>query len=92
MQYLQCSGARLYWRTLEGGCRCTRIAPRICPAYDAYMPGIIFWLLVIAAILFFKLTTPAERRSMVETYWLIIIGLGAVGFIWQFLRQGTLSS
>lgn len=56
------------------------------------MPGIIFWLLVIAAILFFKLTTPAERRSMVETYWLIIIGLGAVGFIWQFLRQGTLSS
>lgn len=34
----------------------------------------------------------AERRSMIETYWLIIIGLGAVGFIWQFLRQGTLSS
>ena len=29
---------------------------------------------------------------MIETYWLIIIGLGAVGFIWQFLRQGTLSS
>ena len=56
------------------------------------MPGIIFWLLVIAAVLFFKLTTPDERRSMIETYWLIIIGLGAVGFIWQFLRQGTLSS
>ena len=55
------------------------------------MPGIIFWLLVIAAILFFKLTTPAERRSMIETYWLIIIGLGAAGFIWQFMRQGYIS-
>lgn len=60
--------------------------------YDAPMPGTIFWLLVIAAVLFFKLTTPAERRSMIETYWLIIIGLGAVGFIWQFMRQDTLSS
>lgn len=47
---------------------------------------------MIAAVLFFKLTTPDERRSMIETYWLIILGLGAVGFIWQFLRQGTLSS
>lgn len=28
---------------------------------------------------------------MIETYWLVIIGLGAVGFIWQFMRQGTLS-
>lgn len=55
------------------------------------MPGIIFWLLVIAAILFFKLTTPAERRSMIETYWLISIGLGAAGFIWQFMRQGYIS-
>jgi hypothetical protein len=34
---------------------------------------------------------PAERRSMIETYWLIIIGLGAVGFIWQFIRRGAIS-
>lgn len=55
------------------------------------MPGIIFWLLAIAAILFFKLTTPDKRRSMIETYWLIIIGLGAVGFIWQFIQSGAIS-
>jgi hypothetical protein len=46
---------------------------------------------VIAAVLFFKLTTPDERRSMIETYWLIIIGLGGVGFIWQFIRRGAIS-
>ena len=52
----------------------------------------LFKPLIISAALPFKLTTPAERRSMIETYWFIIIGLGAVGFIWQFMRQGTLSS
>mgnify|MGYP001256837848 CR=1 FL=1 len=56
------------------------------------MPGIVFWLLVIAAILFFHLTTKAERRAMVENFWIIIVILGAIGFAWQFLRQGTLSS
>lgn len=55
------------------------------------MPAILFWLLVIAAVLFFKLTTKAERRAMIEAYWLIIIALGAIGFAWQLLRQGTIS-
>jgi hypothetical protein len=55
------------------------------------MPGIIFRLLAIAAILFFKLTTPDKRRSMIEAYWLIIIGLGAAGFIWQFIQSGAIS-
>ena len=56
------------------------------------MPAVLFWLLVIAAVLFFQLTTKAERRAMIETYWLIIIVLGAIGFAWQLLRQGTLSA
>ena len=59
--------------------------------YDPFMPAILFWLLVIGAVLFFQLTTKAQRRAMIEAYWLIIIALGAIGFIWQFLRQGTLS-
>lgn len=56
------------------------------------MPTLIFWLLVIAAVVFFQLTTRAERRAMIETYWVIIVLLGALGFLWQFLRQGTFSS
>jgi Na+-transporting methylmalonyl-CoA/oxaloacetate decarboxylase beta subunit len=56
------------------------------------MPAILFWLLVIAVVLFLQLTTKAQRQAMIETYWLIIIALGAVGFIWQFLRQGTISA
>lgn len=55
------------------------------------MPAVLFWLLVIAAVLFFKLTTKAERQAMIEAYWLIILGLGAIGFAWQLLRQGTIS-
>ncbi|MGB3881987.1 MAG: hypothetical protein WA955_15565 [Diaphorobacter nitroreducens] len=61
-------------------------------AYPARMPTLIFWLLVIAAVVFFQLTTRAERRAMIETYWVIIVLLGALGFLWQFLRQGTFSS
>lgn len=60
--------------------------------YDFRMPALIFWLLVIAAILFFKLTTRAERRAMIETYWIIIAVLFVIGIIWQLLRQGTLSA
>lgn len=55
------------------------------------MWGILFWVLVIAAVLFFKLTTKDERHNMVVNFWIIIALLGAGGFIWQFLRQGTLS-
>lgn len=56
------------------------------------MPNIIFWLLVIAVIAFFKLTTKDQRRAMIQTYWIIIVLLGAIGFGWQLLRQGHLSS
>ncbi|WP_423459978.1 hypothetical protein [Ottowia sp. VDI28] len=56
------------------------------------MPTLIFWILVVAVVLFFKLTTRAERRALVETYWVLIVLLGAAGFAWQLLRQGTISS
>lgn len=56
------------------------------------MPTLIFWLLVVAGIVFFQLTTRAERRAMIETYWVLIALLGAFGLVWQLLRQGTISS
>lgn len=69
-----------------------RIAADHGRAYDFRMPALIFWLIVIAAILFFKLTTRAERKAMIETYWIIIAVLFVIGIIWQLLRQGTLSA
>lgn len=60
--------------------------------YDAHMPALIFWLLVICAFLFYKLTTRGERRSMVENFWVFMVILGVVAFAWQFIRQGTISS
>ena len=56
------------------------------------MPALLFWLLVIGAFVFYKLTTRAERRSMVENFWVFIVILGVVAFAWQFIRQGTFSS
>lgn len=56
------------------------------------MPALLFWLLVIAAVLFFHLTTRSERRAMVGNFWMIILGLGALGFLYQLLTQGTFSS
>jgi len=62
------------------------------PSYDHRMPTLVFWLLVIAAVLFFKLTTRVERRTMVERFWVIIALTGAVGFAWQLLLwSGALS-
>lgn len=69
-----------------------RIALARSTLYDTRMPTLIFWLLVIAAVLFFKLTTKAERRAMIENYWVAIVLLGIFGFGWQLLRQGHFSS
>ena len=56
------------------------------------MPALLFWLLVIGAFVFYKLTTRAERRSMVENFWVFMVILGVVAFAWQFIRQGTFST
>ena len=56
------------------------------------MPAIIFWLAVIGIVLFMQLTTKEERANMWANFWMIIVLMGAIGFILQFLRQGTLSS
>lgn len=82
----------LFRRTLEGAIHRLRIACLADLPYDARMPTLIFWILVVAVVLFFKLTTKAERRSMIETYWVIIVILGVIGFAWQLLRQGHFSS
>lgn len=56
------------------------------------MPAIAFWLTVLGIVLFLQLTTKEERASMWSSLWVIIVMLGIVGFAWQLLRQGTLSS
>lgn len=56
------------------------------------MPTLLFWLLVIGAFLFYKLTTRAERRSIVENFWVFMVILGVFAFAWQLIRQGTISS
>lgn len=55
------------------------------------MPTLIFWILVVVAVVFYLVTTKAQRRWLIETYWVVIVILGAVGFAWQLLRQGHLS-
>lgn len=60
--------------------------------YHPRMPTLLFWLLVIGAFMFYKLTTRGERRSMVENFWVFMVILGVVAFAWQFIRQGTISS
>ena len=50
------------------------------------MPTLIFWLLVIAAIVFYQLTTKEERRKMIEAYWMFIFLVCSAGFAWQILE------
>jgi hypothetical protein len=56
------------------------------------MAALVFWGAIILIVIFINLTTRAERREMWSTFWVVIVLLGAFGFVWQFLRQGTLSS
>ncbi len=55
------------------------------------MPALLFWLIVIVLILFFRLTTREQRGNMVVNFWIVILALGALGFLHQLLTQGTLS-
>lgn len=55
------------------------------------MLAIIFWALVIAVVVFFKLTTRSERRTMIETFWIIILLIGVAGFALQLLLYGSIS-
>lgn len=77
---------------LAGGIHPVWIARPNSTHYDPRMPALLFWLLVIAAFLFFHLTTKGERRTMVENFWVFMVILGVVAFAWQLIRQGTLSS
>ena len=55
------------------------------------MPGIVFWIIVIAIVLFLKLTTKQERSEMIVNYWMIIVIIGVLGFGYQILFRGTIS-
>ena len=59
--------------------------------YIAHMPTIIFWALVIALFVAYNLTTRSERRTMIETFWFIILLIGVAGFALQFLLYGAIS-
>lgn len=75
----------------HGGTRKQWIAQNDNWHYIAPMPTIIFWALAIAVVVFFKLTTREERSKMIETYWIIMLALGAFGFLLQFLMYGSIS-
>lgn len=60
--------------------------------YAARMAALVFWGAIILIVIFLNITTREQRREMWSSFWVIIILLGACGFVWQFLRQGTLSS
>ena len=55
------------------------------------MPTIIFWALVIALFVAYNLTTRSERRTMIETFWIIILLIGIAGFALQLLLYGSIS-
>lgn len=74
-----------------GVCRARWIENRTLYAYIDGMPGLIFWLLVAAAVVFFSVTTREDRAKMIETFWIIMMFLGALGVVLQLLRFGTVS-
>ena len=55
------------------------------------MPTIIFWAFVIALVIAYQMTTRSERSKAVETFWVIILLVGIVGFALQFLLHGSIS-
>jgi hypothetical protein len=70
--------------------RLQRIAPLKHGNHNAAMPGIIFWIIVIAIVVFFKVTTKKERHEMIVNYWIIIAIIGVLGFGYQLLTTGSL--
>lgn len=50
------------------------------------MPTLIFWLVVLGAVAFFKFTTKAQRGEMVLSFWTILAIVGSLGFAWQLLE------
>lgn len=68
-----------------------RIALALPSAYHPAMPTLIFWLLVIAVVVFYQLTTKEERRKMIEAYWMFIFLIGTAGFAWQLLEWSGLT-
>lgn len=55
------------------------------------MPALIFWVLVVAAVALYHITTKSQRRKAIETVWIIIFLVGIAGFVLQFLLYGSFS-
>ncbi|WP_343734545.1 hypothetical protein [Acidovorax sp.] len=55
------------------------------------MPALIFWVLVVAAVALYHITTKSQRSKAVETFWVIIFLVGIAGFVLQFLLYGSIS-
>lgn len=75
----------------HGGTRKQWIAQNDNWHYIAHMPTIIFGALVIALFVAYNLTTRSERRTMIETFWIIILLIGVAGFALQLLLYGSIS-
>lgn len=43
------------------------------------MPAVLFWVFVIAVLVLFQLTTPAQRRQLAQKYWPLFALVGVLG-------------
>lgn len=75
----------------HGGTRKQWIAQNDNWHYIAPMPALIFWVLVVAAVALYHITTKSQRRKAIETVWIIIFLVGIAGFALQFLLYGSIS-
>lgn len=68
--------------------------PIACDSANRYippMPAFIFWVLVVAAVALYHITTKSQRSKAIETFWAIIFLVGIAGFALQFLLYGSIS-
>lgn len=50
------------------------------------MELLAFWALIIGLALFFELTTPALRRELLRSMWVVLFAGAALGGLWQLLH------
>lgn len=44
------------------------------------------WFAIIGVALFFELTTPAQRRELLRSMWVVLFAGAALGGLWQVLH------
>ena len=51
-----------------------------------------FWIICGAIVVYFKVTTKEQRNEWAIYFWMFVITFGALGFLYEILRSGTLPS